>query len=103
MSHYEWSRDGGLPRTGHRPKALGIEIGGTWGETGQESSHCCGGTEAWHLAASVVGDGRSLRTPVQRQPSAILCGRIRTHFPPTGPRFHFVASSVSPQGVPSFT
>ena len=34
--------------------------------------------------------------------SAILCRRARTHFPLTGPRFHFMGSSVSPHGVLSF-
>src|SRR5271169_2786265 len=35
--------------------------------------------------------------------SAILCRRTRTHLPLTGPRFHFMASSVSLHGVLTFT
>jgi hypothetical protein len=49
-------------------KRWGLKLAGRGGKRGKESSGHCSGTKIRHLAAPVVGDGRSLRTPAKREP-----------------------------------
>jgi transposase len=48
----------------------GLKFGGTRREKGEEGRRGCGGTETGYLAASVVGDGRSLRAVAKRPHAA---------------------------------
>lgn len=61
---------GALPRAGYRPEALGPEVGSARREKSEEGRRGCGGTETGSLVASIVGDGRSLRTLAKRPHTA---------------------------------
>src|SRR5271154_508260 len=51
---------------GQRPAALGFEAGRTWWQEREEASHHCRRTKVSCLAASFVGEWRSLRTTAQQ-------------------------------------
>ena len=61
------------PRTGYGSKALGVEVNRTWWQERQEAGRGGSGSEAGDSAASVVGNGGSVRT-VAEQPG---CGAGR--------------------------
>jgi len=60
------------------PQVLGAEAGGTWRQEREEASRDSDGTEARGVAASVVGEWRSVRTAAQQPPGIDAGGRIKS-------------------------
>ena len=63
--------------SGQRSAALGSEAGRARRQEWKETSHHCGGTKAGGLAASSVGERRSVRTVAQQQAESDAGGRIK--------------------------
>jgi hypothetical protein len=61
-----------------RSQALGAENGGAWWKEWQETRYRCHREKAGDVAASLVGERRSLRTIEQQQPSEGGGSRVRT-------------------------
>ena len=62
--------------SGQRSAALGAEAGRAWREEWKETSGDCDRTKAGRVAASLVGEWRSLRTAAQQPSDAIAGSRI---------------------------
>ncbi len=74
----------GTVRCGLRSQALGPEAGGAWRKERQEASHRGHGKKTGGVAASSVGERRSVRSVTQQQPKDSSGSRVKIKTAPRG-------------------